>query len=603
VSPRGRARELSGRTVVVVSGRGRFAVAQPLFEAGPQLPLARGSREVARGRMALAEVAGGRARLVRELGSPERTRDVLDALLLDRGLGRAFRERVSAEAEGAAASAGEHGGPRRDLTELATFTVDPATARDFDDAVSSREEGDGIRLWIHIADVAAHVRPDTALDAEAYARATSTYVPGAVEPMLPPALSSDACSLTPGEPRLAVTAEILISGSVEAAKTSFYRSRIRSDARLHYDQLDEIFAGRERPPPPVAHPLELTRGVAAALAERRPTSAIVVSGSEPEFQFENGAVVGAREVSQTEAHRLIEQLMILCNERVAGLLEQRRIPTLYRVHEQPDPQRVTFLVEQLDALGVPTPPLPDRLSPTEAGELVGAASRLVVAEAKRRGHGREAYTTLVLRALKQAYYSERNLGHAGLGASAYAHFTSPIRRYPDLVAHRGLLSAIGESEQAPDPSNVGDAGVHCSAREREAVQVERDADAVCAAFLLERELFHSGWEREFEGEVSGVVGAGAFVRFGGERGDVYEGFVPARRLIGERFELNETETALVGRRSGRELRLGDPIEVRVDSVDAPRGRVDLLPVRGEERERPRPQRRGRPWGARAGGRR
>jgi len=578
VSRRGSGRETGGRTVVVVSGRGRFAVAEPVFERGPQLPLAKGSRRVPSGRMALAEVRRGRARLLRELGSPKRTRDVLDAMLLDRGLRRGFRDRVSGEADEAARLAADGGGPRRDLTELATFTVDPATARDFDDAVSAREEDGGVRLWIHIADVAAHVRPGGALDAEAYARATSTYVPGAVEPMLPSALSSDACSLAPGVERLAVTTEILVSADGRATGTSFYRSRIRSDARLHYDELDEIFAGRQRPPEPVARQIELTRGVAAALAARRPESAIVVSGSEPEFHFDDGVVVDAHEVSQTEAHRLIEHLMILCNTHVAGLLERRKVPTLYRVHEQPDPQRVAFLVEQLDALGIPTPPLPERLSPTEAGELVGAASRRVVAEAERRGHGREAYTTLVLRALKQAYYSERNLGHAGLGAAAYAHFTSPIRRYPDLVAHRGLLSAIGESEAAPEPSGVRDAGVHCSAREREAVKTERDADSVCAAFLLERELFDAGWERRFAGEVSGVVGAGAFVRFGGERADVYEGFLPARVLRGERFELNDTETALVGLRSGRELRLGDPVEIGVDAVDAPRGRVDLHPA-------------------------
>jgi ribonuclease R len=577
VSPRD-ARELRGRRVVVLSRRGRFAVAAPLFEPGPQVALAKRSADVDAGEMALADIDRRGARILRGLGSPQRARDVLEALLLDRGLTRGFDDRVESEASEAAASASRDPGPRRDLTSLDTFTVDPATARDFDDAVSARTEGDGVRLWIHIADVAAHVRLGTALEAEAYARANSTYVPGAVEPMLPPALSADACSLSPGVPRLAVTTEMVVSGGGEPAGARFYRSLIRSDARLHYDQLDEIFAGREAPPDQVARPLELARAVAASLAGRRPESAVVVSGSEPEFQFDDRDVVAAHEVSQTEAHRLIEHLMILCNEQVATLLERRRIPTLYRVHEQPDPQRVRFLVEQLAALEIPTPPLPDPLSPTQAGELVGAASRLVAAEAKRRGHGREAYTTLVLRALQQATYSHRNVGHAGLGSPAYAHFTSPIRRYPDLVVHRGLLSAIGEGEDAPDPTHVREAGVHCSAREREAVKVERDADSVCAAFLLERELFESGWERGFDGEVSGLVGAGAFVRFGGELGDVYEGFLPARRLRGEYFELNETETALVGRRSGRAVRLGDPVEVQVDSVEAPRGRVDLFPA-------------------------
>jgi ribonuclease R len=186
----------------------------------------------------------------------------------------------------------------------------------------------------------------------------------------------------------------------------------------------------------------------------------------------------------------------------------------------------------------------------------------------------------VLRALKQAHYSERNLGHAGLASPAYCHFTSPIRRYPDLIAHRGLLATIGEREEPPALEFAREAAVHCSEREREAAVIERDADDICAAFLLQRELFDSGWETEFEAEVSGVIDAGAFVRFGGSLGDVYEGFVPARRLRGERFELNELQTALVGTKTGRTVRLGDPISVRVEKVEAPRGRVDLAPAEG-----------------------
>ena len=497
--------------------------------------------------------------------------------LLDEQLGfRGFRASLEVEAAEAATAVERDPGARRDLTALATFTVDPATARDFDDAVSAQREGDGARVWVHIADVAAHVRPGSPLDTEARLRANSTYVPGAVEPMLPHALSSDACSLTPGVERLAVTAEIELGPGAEPRSARFYRSRIRSDARLDYDQLDAIFAGRVRPPEPVSEPLVAAREVAAALTERQVATALDVESVEPEFRFDaKGNVTAAHGVAQTEAHRLIERLMILTNEQVAERLQRERVPAVYRVHEQPDPSRIERLIEQLAALGVPTPPLGQGLSPREAGAVAAEASRLVRREAARRGHGREAYTSLVLRSLKQASYSERNIGHAGLGSEAYAHFTSPIRRYPDLLVHRALLAVLGEGEEAPTLADAREVAAEASARERESAKIEREADDVCAAFLLEQELGERGLDAVFEGEVSGVIRAGAFVSFGGELGDVYEGMLPARRLPGGRFELDRAEVALVAQGSKTTLRLGDPVSVRVAGVDAERGRADL----------------------------
>jgi ribonuclease R len=511
---------------------------------------------------------------------PKSAREAVEELLREELGGRGFPAALETEAGRAAGLAESRDGRRRDLIDLPTFTVDPATARDFDDAVSARREGDGVRLWIHIADVAAHVPPGSPLDEEARRRANSTYVPGAVEPMLPHALSEDACSLAPGVERLAVTAEIELGPDGEPAAAAFYRSRIRSDARLDYDELDLVFSGRAEAPAAVAGPLAVAREAAAALGERRGATSLEVESFEPEFRFDRrGNPVAARGVAQTESHSLIERLMILANEQVARLLERKRVPAIYRVHARPDPARIERLIEQLHALEIPTPPLRGTPAPAEAAELAAAASRLVAREAKRRGHGRAAYTSLVLRSLKQAQYSERNSGHAGLGSAAYCHFTSPIRRYPDLIAHRALLAALGEGEPAPSAAEVREAAWRCSERERESMKIERRADDVCAAFLLERELRERGRETTFEGEVSGLIRAGAFVAFGGELGDVYEGFLPARLLGGaERYELDRSETALVGQDSKRKLRLGDPISVQVGGVEAARGRADLAPV-------------------------
>src|SRR6185295_10160501 len=217
----------------------------------------------------------GRSRAKRQR-EPRNAREAVERLLAERLGRRGFPAALEGEAARAADAAERSDLRRRDLTELPTFTVDPATARDFDDAVSARREGDGVRLWIHIADVAAHVRPGSPLDREARQRANSTYVPGAVEPMLPRALSEEACSLAPGVERLAVTAEVELSGAGQPLSASFYRSRIRSQARLDYDELDLVFAGRKAVPEEVAEPLAAAREAAAALGERRGATSLDV---------------------------------------------------------------------------------------------------------------------------------------------------------------------------------------------------------------------------------------------------------------------------------------------------------------------------------------
>jgi ribonuclease R len=232
----------------------------------------------------------------------------------------------------------------------------------------------------------------------------------------------------------------------------------------------------------------------------------------------------------------------------------------------------------LASLDVPTPPMPSasHMTPQEAADLAGEVSQIVADwVSSRSGRGRLALTRLVLRSLKQAYYDPVNRGHAGLQLASYCHFTSPIRRYPDLICHRALLSCLGGSEPAPESSWVGEAGPWCSLRERSAMMIERDADDVARCFLLERSLAALD-SPVFEGEVVGLIGAGAFVAFGSRL--EFEGMVPVRRLRGDWWDLNEEGTALIGSRSGSAIRLGDTLEVRVESIDAPRGRVDLTPA-------------------------
>lgn len=605
---------------------GKFWSLEPLFADSRSYLVAKGGTPPKLDELVLAvPVHGDRRRIVEVLGAAGDLKAVLRALLHAKGVRQGFSEAVLEEAaavEGRA-SRPDHG--RRDLTALPTFTIDPDTARDFDDAVSVARDGDGYRAHVHIADVSYFVDDDGEIEREARRRTSSLYLPLFAEPMLPAALSSDLCSLVPRQPRKCVTVEFSFDAAGRRTAAQFCRSLISSDHRLTYGFVDTVIgsaagdlvaagpqAGRGADPkavvaasgpgfaaPAVASGLtgpprdvpDATTEADAALREqlllaaelagvlrrrRLARGALTIGSFEPEYAFDHaGALSGAAARPETPSHALVEEFMLAANEAVAEYLLRKKAHTLFRVHEPPEPASVRELLDRLEELGVPTPAFPagPAVPAAQLAEAFGRLSRTVAEISAREGRGRLSWSTLILRSLKQARYAPVNLGHFGLASAAYLHFTSPIRRYPDLVTHRSLLYHLGE-----DGGELGDAELaataeDCSTRERDFSRIELSGDDVALCFLLDRRLQVEGWEQAFGGEIVGLVGGGLFVRFG----DVFEGFLSSRRLGGERFEVSEHETALVGEASGTRYRLGDAIEVRVERIDRLAGKVDLAP--------------------------
>ncbi len=579
---------------------GKFWSLEPLFADARSCLVAKGGEPPKLDDLVLAvPVHGDRRRIVEVLGRADDLRAVLRAMIYARGLPRGFSAEVldEAAAVGARASRADHG--RHDLTALPTFTIDPDTARDFDDAISVKRDGDGYRAHVHIADVSYFVDDDGAIEKEARRRTSSLYLPLFAEPMLPAALSSDLCSLVPRQPRKCLTVEFAFTTDGRRSAVQFYRSLISSDHRLTYGFVDTILGGTENggkedgaaaePPRDVPHAttaaddelrerLRLAHELAGVLRRRRQGRGALTLGSfEPEYAFDHaGALAGAVSRPETPSHALVEEFMLAANEAVAVFLLRKKARTLYRVHEPPDPAKVRELLDALEELGVQTPPFPaaEAVPAAQLAEAFGRLSRIVAETSAREGRGRQAWGTLLLRALKQARYSPANLGHFGLASPAYLHFTSPIRRYPDLVTHRSLLYHLGEGGGELGEAELAAAAEDCSTRERELARLELDADDVALCFLLEQRLRDEGWEQEFTGEIVGLVGGGLFVRFA----EVFEGFLSSRRLGGERFEVSAHEAALVGDATGRRFRLGDAVTVKVEVVDRLRGKVDLAPV-------------------------
>ncbi|HWB22025.1 MAG TPA: RNB domain-containing ribonuclease [Gaiellaceae bacterium] len=556
--------------VVEVKRRRKLITGEPYFAPGVPIALdTKGIVHVDAGDLAVVQTGRGRAHIERRLGPATRIENVLEGLLVERGARVEFEPHTPPEPslDG-----------RVDLRELLSFTIDPETAKDYDDALSFRREADGIRAWVHIADVSYFVPAGSPLDLGAAQRGFSTYVPGLVAPMLPHWLADDLCSLRPNEDRLTVTVEIPPHGEPQ-----FYRSVIRSRARLTYAQ-----AQRREGSPEILEQFELADELASELRRKRfARGALQITTPEVAFSFDGGRVANAWLESEPEAHMLVEELMILANEHVAAFLASRNREALYRVHERPEPQAISLLLAKLADLKIPTPPVPEHLTPQSAAALAGEISKRITDYSQKSGRGREAFPTLVLRALKQARYDPQNLGHTGLASTAYCHFTSPIRRYPDLVVHRALLREIGQGDD-PMPTDLHELAERTSSREREAAKIEYAADDICLAWLLNDRLHERGWDEPWEGEIIGMIGGGLFIRFG----EVFEGMLPARKLPDDYFELNATGTAMTGRRFGRAYRLGDPVSVRIESIASNEGKVELALSSQPVRRQPTPRKGG-----------
>lgn len=569
----GDARDSATSVVGLVTRRGKYLEVEPLFQKGPTFLPARGGAKVRPGDLVLFRSAQGRrVQVTKVIGRREVLEDVLDALLEEGLVQRGFGREVLTEAERAGRnSAGDDAG-REDLRDLFTFTVDPATARDFDDALSFQEK-DGITVvHVHIADVTYYVEEGTVLDREALRRGTSVYIPTGVEPMLPPALSAGVCSLVPREDRKTVTVEMKVEPDGTVLSSRFYRSLIRSDIRLNYVEFEEMFKGQRKAPDTLAAALDLGRPLVTALQERRrKQGSLDIESTEPEFVWDaGGELTGVRAAVELESHRFIEHFMILANTQVARFLEGQRMPTVYRVHDLPDPFALDHLLELFASLDLPVPAFdPITATARDVRKVMTEAAEMVHKHAAR-GQGRVALMQQVLRAQSRAVYQTENIGHFGLALEAYCHFTSPIRRYPDLLVHRHLLSALGIGPQ-PRTSSLSDWAEHCSLTEREASRMEMKGADIVLAHILKKRLVTGGRGMIFEGEVVGFVGAGAFVLFDG----VFEGFLPAREMPEDYYELNDLESAMVGRKTGRAYRLADVLPIRVSEVDEARGKVDL----------------------------
>ena len=453
---------------------------------------------------------------------------------------------------------------RRDLRDLPLVTIDGADARDFDDAVYARRTAKGYVLYVAIADVSHYVQPSSALDSEALHRGTSVYFPDRVIPMLPEKLSNGICSLNPGVERLAMVCELNLEDHGEVRRAQFYPAVFQSHARLIYEQVEDWYRGSRAQAlaadPAVAASVVCLYELYAVLRQRREQrGALDIDTVEPRFIYGvNGKIERVEARSRCDAHKLIEECMIAANVAAAKFLLKRKQPAMYRVHERPAGEKIEALGQFLRELGLHFTMAADPEPGDFAAILAAARSRI----------DKRLIDTVVLRSLKLAIYSEQNNGHFGLALSAYAHFTSPIRRYPDLMVHRAIKAALLEEPIGEDANlRMAEIASQCSMTERRADEATRDAVS-----WLKCEFMQDKVGERFSGIVAGVAEFGVFV----ELDQIFvEGLVHVSELPGDYYQYDAARHALRGRASGREFSIGQEVEVLVTRVNLDERKIDF----------------------------
>lgn len=516
-------------------------------------------------------------RVVRVIGRAGELSVEIDRLITDAGVPRVFTpETLEAAAALPDAPSPEDAKGREDVRDIPLCTIDGETAKDFDDAVHGRMEGQDFVLLVAIADVSHYVQEDSPLDEDALQRGTSVYFPGAVIPMLPEALSNGICSLNPHVDRLVLCAELVVSPRGLLKRARFFEGIMRSHARLTYNQVWSYFEGdkatTEGIPLEVRDSLDVLRQAARALRQARQRRGSM-DFELPETVIEvdeDGEPTRLYPLERNEAHKLIEDLMLAANEAVAERFMSRGLPAIYRIHEPPNLEKVERFLRLARVIAVEQGVRPP---PEKKGTVPSSKDIRAILAPLGDSRLRRVLDFLLLRAMMQARYSSENVGHYSLASDAYTHFTSPIRRYPDLAVHRLLRAHIRrprskprEDEAEAQTNVLEELAARCSDAERRAVGLERNIDALMGAWVMRDRL-----GEELTGAVSGCAEFGVFVRL---FDPFVEGMVPVATIADEFLEYDELRMRLYGR-SGFEIGVGDRVTVSVDAVNVAKRQVSF----------------------------